>query len=156
MYSCKLKHPAGEASHWVPDATRRMRRLLQLLSVVLHMAVGLEESLGQELGLQSWQRIKCDGEDATYAREHYELCCGNGHFRWRRGVCQVAAPVQVSCHDERTQDFCSHQREWFPDSIDAVLSRLCLSGRGRAHNDLPEVATHEREPTLHGMRAPRR
>lgn len=54
-------------------------------------------------GLSAAVRVKCDGDDGTYAKEHYAICCGKGRFIYRRDICNRAAPVVED--DERTPSY---------------------------------------------------
>jgi hypothetical protein len=50
-------------------------------------------------GLSTRQRELCDSGD-EYVASHYEVCCSEGRYRWRRDACSAAAPVVED--DERT------------------------------------------------------
>ena len=73
--------------------------------------------------LTKWQCAKCDGDDGTYAKAHYALCCGKGRFVHRREICKRAAPVTED--DERTPSYPQLLQRILGSVIEHLLDHRC-------------------------------
>ena len=91
----------------------------------------------------------CDGADGAYAREHYQLCCGEGRFRDRRQICDAVAPVEGV--DDRYESYPKVR------SSDGRVSQSCFACARLVDNFqmalLPRLAERHRQLKAHHSRS---